>query len=296
METGLFAFAADGPFYLFHKLRVGEMAGTSGPYAALDAFAQQGEVAQQVEELVAGQFVVETELQVVQVAARDADILFVENFLEMFELIVRDGILHDDDRVVQVAALDQVHLHQRFQIVQEDKGAAGGDLRGVIVFGVECRILVADHLGVVVHVQRYGKFVVGVKDDGHAFFRNRIDHFFGDVVVGAFGFLMLQAGFDDCFRIFFGRTVHDRSFTGIDIDRGVVHAQGPEGRHDMFDGRNACAILFDGRTPRGIRDIVAQGRNFGFAFQVDAAENDAAVLRGGMYRHRHFDAGVEACT
>ena len=54
------------------------MAGTSGPYAALDAFAQQGEVAQQVEELVAGQFVVETELQVVQVAARDADILFVE--------------------------------------------------------------------------------------------------------------------------------------------------------------------------------------------------------------------------
>ena len=106
-------------------------------------------------------------------------------------------------------------------------------------------------------MQRYGEFVVGVKDDGHAFFRNRIDHFFGDVVVGAFGFLGLQAGFDDRFRIFFGRTVHDRSFTGIDIDRGVVHAQGPEGRHDMFDGRNACAILFDGRAPRGIRDIVA---------------------------------------
>ena len=116
------------------------------------------------------------------------------------------------------------------------------------------------------------------------------------MVVGAFGFLGLQAGFDDRFRIFFGRTVHDRGFAGIDVDRGVVHAQGPEGRHDMFDGRNACAILFDGRTPRGIRDIVAQGRNFGFAFQVDAAENDAAVLRGGMYRHRHFDAGVEACT
>ena len=27
-----------------------------------------------------------------------------------------------------------------------------------------------------------------------------------------------------------------------------------------------------------------------------AAEGTLAVLRGGMYRHRHFDAGVEACT
>ena len=272
------------------------MAGAGSPYAALDAFAEQSEVPQQVEELVAGQFVVETKFQVVQVAARDADILFVEDFLEVFELIVRDGILHNNDGIVQVAALDQIHFHQRLQVMQEDEGAAGRDFRGVVVFGIEGRVLVADHLGVVVHVQRYGEFVVGVKDDGHAFFRNRIDHFFGDVVVGAFGFLGLQAGFDDRFRIFFGRTVHDRGFAGIDVDRGVVHAQGPEGRHDMFDGRNACAILFDGRTPRGIRDIVAQGRNFGFAFQVDAAENDAAVLRGGMYRHRHFDAGVEACT
>lgn len=83
--------------------------------------------------------------------------------------------------------------------MQEDEGAAGRDFRGVVVFGIEGRVLVADHLGVVVHVQRYGEFVVGVKDDGHAFFRNRIDHFFGDVVVGAFGFLGLQAGFDVVF-------------------------------------------------------------------------------------------------
>ena len=57
------------------------------------------------------------ELQVVQVAARDADILFVEDFLEVFELIVRDGILHDDDGIVQVAALDQIHFHQRLQVM-----------------------------------------------------------------------------------------------------------------------------------------------------------------------------------
>ena len=44
------------------------MAGTSGPYAALDAFAQQGEVAQQVEELVARQLVVAAQFEVVQVA------------------------------------------------------------------------------------------------------------------------------------------------------------------------------------------------------------------------------------
>lgn len=101
LEAGFLSFAADSLFDLLHELRVGEMAGAGSPYAALDAFAEQSEVPQQVEELVAGQFVVETKFQVVQVAARDADILFVEDFLEVFELIVRDGILHNDDGIVR---------------------------------------------------------------------------------------------------------------------------------------------------------------------------------------------------
>ena len=49
---------------LLHELRVGEVPRAGGPHAALDAHAQQGEVAEQVEQLVAGQLVVAAQLEV----------------------------------------------------------------------------------------------------------------------------------------------------------------------------------------------------------------------------------------
>ncbi len=67
-----------------------------------------------------------------------------------------------------VAALDEVGLDEGLQLVEEDERAARRDFRCVVVAGLEGGILVADDLGIVIDVQRNGKLVVGVEDDGHA--------------------------------------------------------------------------------------------------------------------------------
>ena len=270
------------------------MAGAGCPDAALDAYAQQCEVAQQVEQLVARQLVVAAQFEVVQVACVDLDVGLVEDLLEVLQLLVRNGVLDHDDGVVQIAALDEVHLHQRFQFVQEDERAARGDFVGEVVAGVEGGVLVADHLRVVVHVQRDGEFVVGVEDDRHALFGDRVDHLFGHVVELALGLLVGDADFGDGLGIGAGRTVHDRGFARVDVDYGVVHAQRPERRHDMFDRAYAVTAGFDGRTARSVYDVVAQGGNYGLSLDVRAAEYDSGVRIGGVHGHGHFDTRMEA--
>ncbi len=65
--AGFLAGLADGALELLHELRVGEVSRAGGPYAALDALAQQCEVAQQVEQFVACQFVVAAQFEVAQI-------------------------------------------------------------------------------------------------------------------------------------------------------------------------------------------------------------------------------------
>ena len=210
----------------------------------------------------------------------------------MFQLVVGNGVLDHDDGVVQVAALDEVHLHQRLEFVQEDEGAAGGDFSREVVTGIEGGVLVADDFRVVVDVERYGEFVVGEEDDGHALLGNGVDHLLGHLEVFAFRLLLFEARLDDGPGIFAGRTVHDGGFGSVDIDDGVVHAQRPEGRHDVFDGADAVAGMLDGRAARGVYDIVAERRNFRAAFEVDAPEDDAAVGLGGTDGHVDADPGM----
>ena len=76
--------------------------------------------------------------------------------------------------------------------------------------------------------------------------------------------------------------------------RGVVHAQRPECRDDMFDRADAVAVLLDGRAARSVGHVVAQRRNHGAAFDVGAAEYDARVGRSRIYRHGYPDARVQS--
>ena len=292
-EAGLLAGLADGVLELLHELRVGEVPGAGGPHAALDAHAQQRKVAQQVEQLVTGQFVAAAQFEVAQVARLDLDVGFVEDLLEVFELLVGDGVLDHDDGVVQIAALDEVYLHQGFDLVQEDERAAGCDLLGVVVAGNERGVLVADDLRVVVDVYRDGELVVGVEDDGHALFGDGVDHLLGDVVERTFGLLVDQAGFGDGLGVGCGRSVENGGLFGVDVDHGVVDAQCPEGRHDVFDGMDAVSAEFDGRAARGVDHVVAQCRDYGLALDVGPSEDDAGIGLGGVDGHVHMNARME---
>ena len=234
--AGFLAPAANGLLELLHEFRVGEVSRAGGPDAALDPYAQQREVAQQVEQFVARQLVVAAQFEVIEIARLDLDVGLVEDLLEFVQLLVGHGVLHHHDGVVQVAALDQVHVDQRLQFVQEDERAAGRNFPGEVVAGVEGGVLVADDLRIVVHVHRDGEFVVGVEDDRHALLGDRVDHLFGHVVELPLGVLVRQSGFGDGPGVFAGRAVHDGGLGGVDDDHGVIRAECPERRHDVFDG------------------------------------------------------------
>ena len=281
---------------LLHELRIGEMPGTRCPDTALDAHAEQCEVAQQIEQLVTRQLVGKTQFEIIEIAARDADVLLVEDLFEVGQLFVRNGIFHHDDRIVQIAALDEVHLEERFQFVQEDERPARGDLRGVVVVGKEGGVLVADDLRVVVDVHRGGELLVGIEDDRNALVGNRVDHLFGHLVVFAVGVLFDEARGDDLFGVFARRTVHDRGFGGVDVDQRVVDAERPERRHDVFYRGYLHAVGLDGRPARSVGHIIAQRRDERGSLHVDATENDAVVHTGGIDRHGHLDTRVQSLT
>ena len=145
-------------------------------------------------------------------------------------------------------------------------------------------------------MHRDGEFVVGVEDDRHALLGDRVDHLFGHVVELPLGVLIRQSGLGEGPGVFAGRAVHDGGLGGVDVDHGVIHAEGPERRHDVLDGVHAVAAGFDGRAARSVYDVVAQGGNYGLSFEVGAAEYDSGSGLGGIHGHGNFDARMQALS
>lgn len=85
--------------------------------------------------------------QIVQITLVDLHVALVEYFRQTVELLVRNTVLDDNDRVVQIAALDQIVVDQRLQFVQKNERAARCDLLGEILHAVEPRVLIPDDLG-----------------------------------------------------------------------------------------------------------------------------------------------------
>ncbi len=140
-------------------------------------------------------------------------------------------------------------------------------------------------------MHRDGEYVVGIDDYGDALLRNRIYVLLRDFVILALGVLLDGARLDDAGGVLARRTVHDRGLGGGDIDYGVIHAERPQSRHYMFYRADLDAVLLDCRTARSVGYKFAQSGYDGRAFEVDAAENDAAVFGSGTNRH----SDVKAC-
>lgn len=83
---------------------------------------------------------------------------------------------------------------------------------------------------------------------------------------------------------------------GVDVDQGVVHAEGPEGRHDVLDGADTVAAGFDRRAARGVHHVVAKCRDLRLSFDIGAAEYDAPAGFCGMDRHRHLHARMQSLS
>ncbi len=90
------------------------------------------------------------------------------------------------------------------------------------------------------------------------------------------------------------RAVEDGHFLGRDVDVEIVQPQSRAGRHEVLDRVHLGAAHADGGGHARIHDGFGPDRDVHGFGQVDAAENDARVRRGGTQRELDPLATVQA--
>ena len=108
------------------------------------------------------------------------------------------------------------------------------------------------------------------------------------------GILLLEAHALDLLDEEPRRTVQDRHLRCIDVDDAVIHAHGVEGAQRVLDGGNFPFSVLQNGAALGSRDVVRQRLIAGLLGQIDAAQTDTCVCRGGVKRRRDMQTCVQA--
>ena len=183
------------------ELGVEGVAGLAGFYAAEKREANQGEVADKVEGLVAAKFV------------------------GIAEGAVHDAVLGEDDGVIQRAAADEAHGAERLDIGLKAEGAGAGEnlAEG---FGIDEQfdLLLADEWVRKINVAADAEFVGRIDTDAAAVF----DDFDGleDAEVAAFAAEAAEARLIEQLEKRLGGTVENRDFDVVEVNKDVVDAVG----------------------------------------------------------------------
>ena len=253
------------------------MAGSFGDDAAPDAVSGEGEVTDEVEDLVADELVWETEGAVEDGAG-----------------CCRGGAGDDDGGVVGNAA-DEAHVAEHGFVFFEAEGAGGGDEVGVGAgFEVAGEGVAADGFGEVDGVVD-GVAVAGVDADEFVAGGGVLADFDGleDAEVFALAALAFEAGGEDGGDVGEGAAVEDGDFEVIDFDDDVIDAEADESRQEMLGSLNEDALAHE-RGGVGDACDVAAGCGDLEIVEVRAAEDDAGAGRGRDEAHGDVCAGVEA--
>jgi len=107
------------------------------------------------------------------------------------------------------------------------------------------------------------------------------------------GVLGEDAGFLDQFDEGLRRAVADRWLVGVHLDDGIVNAEAAEGGEDVLDGVNLDGAFGEGCGAFDGLDFVDIGIDEGLVGDIDAAELEAVVFRGGLEGEGDLASGVE---
>ena len=208
---------------------------------------------------------------------------------------VQDLVAVDDHGVLQRTATGQAGATQGLYLMGEAEGAGGHDLvaEGLLVDD-EVHHLIADHGRVEVDLEPHLIAVAGQQGGGLVAFLHPDG--LKDLDIADRGFLTAEAGAVQQLDELQRRPVEDRQLRAIHLDHGVGHAQGREGRHQMFDGRQANAGgVLDHGVQAGVHDGLARDRDTVVAvLDVGAHEDDARAGRSRTHGQTHPVARVHA--
>ena len=135
----------------------------------------------------------------------------------------------------------------------------------------------SQHFGLVVYQYIYRVALVGIKGQFHTrgFVFER-ELFLGGEV-DALCFLFDEPDLGKLQYIFAGTAVKDRHFWTAKVHLRIVYPHGPERRHQMFEGADACLALYDGGAPRGVEHVLGEGVYHGRSFEVVAYEDNPSI-------------------
>lgn len=247
---------------------VERVAGFAGFDAGEQGEADEGEVADEIESLVAAEFI------------------------GIAERAVHDAVLGEDDGVIERAAADEAHGAEGLDIGFEAEGAgAGENLAEGIGVNDHFDFLLADERVGKINVAADAKFVGGIDADAAAVF----DDFDGlaDFEEAALSAKTADAGLVEELHERLSGAIEDGNFDVVEVDEDVVDAIGVGGGEQVLGGGEQDALLHEAGGVADASDVVAVGFD-GKVVEIDAAENDAGV--GGSWEKTNVgvDAGVEA--
>ena len=230
---------------------------------AQDREPAEGEVADEVEELMADAFVLAAEA-----------------------LAVDRAVPVEDDGVVERAALGQAEGAEAVHIFEEAEGAGVGDL-GFEFFGAEAefKLLVVEERVIVGDGAIDLGFEAGF-DGGVASVDADLDGL-SYHQVGAGGGKFDDAGGLDELDKGSGRAVEDGNLGSVNLDLGVVDAEAGQRGHEVFNSSDPGAVDAEGGGVEGALDVLADCRDADPGEFVGADEDDAVV--GG----RRIEADVD---
>ena len=233
------------------------MARADGDDVGLETDAGEDDVADDIEDLVADELVLEAQ-----------------------GLLADDLVALEDNRGVERAALDETLLDEAFDIFVDGERARRSDLR-LVGLGIDInRQVLRVDAAVIGRGAGDAQSVEGQGDDGAAAFvdcdwmRER-ERF-------ALGFLFDDAALVDERREGAGRAVDDRRFGGVELDDGVVHGHAAEGREHVLDRVQLDGVGGDGRLALQFGDHLGHRADLRLAEKVDAAEDQAGVRGAGF--------------
>ena len=231
--------AAFFPSLIFVEQDLGQfgverMAGTRGHDVRLQRDAEQCDVADDIEDLVAHEFVGETE-----------------------RLFRDDLVTLDHDGAIERTTLDLAQLDELLDILVDGKGARRRHLRDVDI-GIDGQREMLGMNAAIIRT-RAGNLqaIKGQRDDRGITPGNR-DRL-GEREILALRLLLHRFTLLDKFHELPGRAVHDRRFTRIHFNKDVVDTAAAQGAQHMLDRMDFGMALLDGRSPHEVGDQIDPG-------------------------------------
>ena len=251
------------------ELGVGSVAGAHGDDMAEQRASDQGEVADDIEDLVTDEFVRKTE-----------------------RLFAQHGVVADDNGIFEAAAADEAFLHERLDVFVVDEGAGGGDvvfvnLRGDFEAEVLRVVAVRTSLGA-------GDAELGVgQDDQNGAVLGLDGDGFADLAVAARGILFDDTGFFDQRDVGGAAAVADGWLVGVHLDERVVNPEAGEGGENVFDGVDLDVAFNQGGGALDGADVGGESVDGRPVFEVGATELEPVIDGGWVDGEGDLFAGME---